>query len=599
MHHLNLANFPTLEMLRMLACCLERITKANDQLLKPLSSSTAVAGSGAPESPTRALSTREGDESWVHPNYTRFHARSLPAIDIHAYLVRILKYCPCPNECFLSLLVYFDRMARYTVQKTGHPFTINSYNIHRLIISGVVIASKYFSDVFYTNSRYAKVGGLPVHELNILEREFLVLCEFHLAVPIEELQNYGDQLLRHWLAEEEHRRNHLSNYPGELLATPPSERSGSPGKQAPVSPTRSKQANNGAGGSWSGNAGGNAAESANGGKNGVSPHYRARGEHKAMMPHQQLQPSHHSPSADRTTPSPPMMRTPPHYTSPRSQPQPLHSQFGITTARTPEVIVVIDSPEQLQQRSQLYSNPPPHPPLPAVNLVSQVEQPSIYVPMVRPPPPPVHPPHYRPHLPPPTPTEVYHSAYTHPAICHAPAEPLHCDGLRGGLPRNGSVAPPEIPAHPPASILTPPPTIASADQKFRATESASGPKADTSSGSEEEKPGAAVDAQATPSIMPPQRNASLSARSYPQPAPPLSYSPQPGIPYHLQQQQQQQPPFQQHHYYSSASAIQEGLAPAVAMQVSIPMPPPGGGCMFPSLVTNQPGMKPINGHVES
>lgn len=84
---------------------------------------------------------------------TCFHARTIPSIDIETYLLRILKYCPCTNECFLSLLVYFDRMAR-----NGTHLRLDSYNIHRLIICGVMIASKFFSDVFYTNVRYAKVS---------------------------------------------------------------------------------------------------------------------------------------------------------------------------------------------------------------------------------------------------------------------------------------------------------------------------------------------------------------------------------------------------------------------------------------------------------
>ena len=36
-------------------------------------------------------------------------------------------------------------------------FAIDSFNVHRLVIAGVTVASKFFSDVFYTNSRYAKV----------------------------------------------------------------------------------------------------------------------------------------------------------------------------------------------------------------------------------------------------------------------------------------------------------------------------------------------------------------------------------------------------------------------------------------------------------
>jgi hypothetical protein len=41
--------------------------------------------------------------------------------------------------------------------KPPHVFVVDSYNIHRLVIAGVTCASKFFSDVFYTNSRYAKV----------------------------------------------------------------------------------------------------------------------------------------------------------------------------------------------------------------------------------------------------------------------------------------------------------------------------------------------------------------------------------------------------------------------------------------------------------
>lgn len=40
----------------------------------------------------------------------------------------------------------------------SHFFVVDSFNIHRLVIAGVTAASKFFSDIFYTNSRYAKVS---------------------------------------------------------------------------------------------------------------------------------------------------------------------------------------------------------------------------------------------------------------------------------------------------------------------------------------------------------------------------------------------------------------------------------------------------------
>ncbi|CEP09267.1 hypothetical protein [Parasitella parasitica] len=165
----DLANFPVTETINMLTCLLKKITTANDSLQQK------------------------------QTNYKYFHARSLPSIDINSYLLRILKYCPCANECFLSLLVYFDRMS----QNKLDPLRIDSYNIHRLIIAGVMISNKFFCDVFYTNARYAKVGGLPVKELNSLELEFLRMNDYNIYIPLEQLQQYGDQLLMHTIREKD------------------------------------------------------------------------------------------------------------------------------------------------------------------------------------------------------------------------------------------------------------------------------------------------------------------------------------------------------------------------------------------------------------
>jgi hypothetical protein len=81
-----------------------------------------------------------------------FHARHIPSISIEAYLLRILKYCPTTNEVFLGLLVYFDRMSRLGtpgglggMTTSGKGFAIDSYNVHRLVIAGVTVASKFFS----------------------------------------------------------------------------------------------------------------------------------------------------------------------------------------------------------------------------------------------------------------------------------------------------------------------------------------------------------------------------------------------------------------------------------------------------------------------
>lgn len=54
-----------------------------------------------------------------------------------------------------------------------------------------------------------KVGGLPVKELNLLELQFLSINNFNIYISLEELQQYGNQLLMHSIRE---REKHLLEY---------------------------------------------------------------------------------------------------------------------------------------------------------------------------------------------------------------------------------------------------------------------------------------------------------------------------------------------------------------------------------------------------
>lgn len=203
--HLNIAEHPTQDLLLMLSSLLQKIVEANDLLHTETYDQDILGMQEQGTTPANRFKA----------SVLAFHGRNIPPISLHAYLVRILKYCPMTNDVFLSLLVYFDRIAHNASElaesrnagsspgngKQPPPFVIDSYNIHRLIISGVTVASKFFSDVFYKNSRYAKVGGLRLEELNHLELQFLLLLDFRLMIQVEEMNRYGDLLLRFWKRE--------------------------------------------------------------------------------------------------------------------------------------------------------------------------------------------------------------------------------------------------------------------------------------------------------------------------------------------------------------------------------------------------------------
>jgi len=76
-------------------------------------------------------------------------------------------------------------------------FTVNSLTVHRFLITAGTVASKGLSDSFWTNNTYARVGGVTVKELALLELEFLERMNWRI-VPWQNkiLQDYYKNLVR-------------------------------------------------------------------------------------------------------------------------------------------------------------------------------------------------------------------------------------------------------------------------------------------------------------------------------------------------------------------------------------------------------------------
>ncbi|PHT60615.1 Cyclin-U4-1 [Capsicum baccatum] len=123
-----------------------------------------------------------------------FHGLTRPNISIQSYLERIFKYANCSPCCFVVAYVYLDR---FTQCQPSLP--INSFNIHRLLITSVMIAAKFMDDMYYNNAYYAKVGGISTTEMNFLEVDFLFGLGFHLNVTPTTFQTYCTYLQKEML----------------------------------------------------------------------------------------------------------------------------------------------------------------------------------------------------------------------------------------------------------------------------------------------------------------------------------------------------------------------------------------------------------------
>jgi hypothetical protein len=105
-----------------------------------------------------------------------FYAKHPVSISIAEYIDRIVKYTKVEESTVILALIYIDRLCDF------NGFILTDRNIHRIILVSIIIAIKYNEDDIYTNSFYAKVGGVSKIELNSLEVEFTKMLRYSLFV---------------------------------------------------------------------------------------------------------------------------------------------------------------------------------------------------------------------------------------------------------------------------------------------------------------------------------------------------------------------------------------------------------------------------------
>jgi len=88
-------------------------------------------------------------------------------------------------------LIYIDRL----IQRNN--FLLTELNVHRVIVTAILLAAKFFDDAYYNNAYYAKVGGVLVSEMNGLEVDFLFRINFSLHVTPGLFDQYRVELLSH------------------------------------------------------------------------------------------------------------------------------------------------------------------------------------------------------------------------------------------------------------------------------------------------------------------------------------------------------------------------------------------------------------------
>ncbi|KEY68518.1 hypothetical protein S7711_08369 [Stachybotrys chartarum IBT 7711] len=234
---------PIGDIIEMVAALLTKITTTND--LQHDAMQRNVTHQQQASQSSEAAGSSSSLSSLSH-SVLAFHGKNVPAITILSYLSRIHRYCPTTYEVFLSLLVYFDRMTERVNERvtkseearrsSAPPRTSSGQNISAQptshgasSVSNPAAQEPASQDTPMrddgesdesdeTDSDLAdddddddmedsegsnrfEVGGLPLAELNHLELQFLVLNDFRLAVPVEDLEAYATMLVEFYARE--------------------------------------------------------------------------------------------------------------------------------------------------------------------------------------------------------------------------------------------------------------------------------------------------------------------------------------------------------------------------------------------------------------
>lgn len=109
-------------------------------------------------------------------------------MSVEDFLKRCLYYSNAESSTFIIMLIYIDRLCEI------NGFIINSFNVYKIIFSSLLIAIKYHEDDLFNNKYYAKIFGIKIEELNILENYFCKIINYRLFIDDDVFKTYYNNL---------------------------------------------------------------------------------------------------------------------------------------------------------------------------------------------------------------------------------------------------------------------------------------------------------------------------------------------------------------------------------------------------------------------
>jgi hypothetical protein len=109
---------------------------------------------------------------------------------VDRYLRRIVKYSGCSTCNIYIALMYIQRIRRSTCPA----ICLSQTNAQRMLLTAIMVASKMYDDIYYSNKHWGLIGELGAADMKTLELCFLSLLNFDCMVQREEYESFLERI---------------------------------------------------------------------------------------------------------------------------------------------------------------------------------------------------------------------------------------------------------------------------------------------------------------------------------------------------------------------------------------------------------------------
>eukprot|EP01056_Protomagalhaensia_sp_Gyna25_P000389 Protomagalhaensia_sp_Gyna_25__388@NODE_1184_length_2087_cov_131_413574_g941_i0_p1_GENE_NODE_1184_length_2087_cov_131_413574_g941_i0NODE_1184_length_2087_cov_131_413574_g941_i0_p1_ORF_typecomplete_len422_score59_76Cyclin/PF08613_11/1_2e24Cyclin_N/PF00134_23/1_2e06_NODE_1184_length_2087_cov_131_413574_g941_i06921957 len=108
-----------------------------------------------------------------------------PIKHLKRFAERLSEAMRCKYPCYVLALIYLDQVSK----RCSDSIVISLDTFQRLVVAAIVVAAKFYDDLYFSNDHYSKELGFSLEVVNTLEVCFLVLLDFNLRVCQEDFKS--------------------------------------------------------------------------------------------------------------------------------------------------------------------------------------------------------------------------------------------------------------------------------------------------------------------------------------------------------------------------------------------------------------------------